>query len=704
LQNGVSMGRNKKSNFLGGKATWAFAIILAILAGSSAGVVAGLVRESPQIAELDKYRPSLSTRIYSSDGVLLADFGIQKRILVSIDEVPDELKLAYLAIEDHLFYEHWGFRPTRIVKKAVDNLQAGRITGGASTITQQLPRNLDLGVSTARTYRRKLRELFVALQIEKKFTKDEILEMYLNQVLLGSAYGVGEGARTYFGKPVNDLTLAECATLAGIPQAPTRYNPKLNPEKSRTRRNIVLGAMLENNYITREQYEEAVSQPIVLGEALERKEKIAPYFVEEVRRQLLATHGYDRLYRGGLTVKTTLDTRMQKAAEEAVSNGYTWYVENRRETTSQRVGDPQDLQIALVALDPETGYVRAMVGGRDFSESEFNRATQAVRQPGSSFKPFVWATALERGYTPSDIIFDAPILFINPPDPVTGERKRWEPENYEKEGFFGEVTLQTALEESLNVSAVKLLRTVGIGRTIGVVRKAGIKQKLDHNLALALGASGVKVIEMASAYGSFANGGVSSEPIMITKVTDPDGLVLEQCQQRHRIVVSEETAYVLTHMMRGVIERGTGKNAQDLGRPAAGKTGTTDKFKDAWFTGYTPDLVCSVWCGFDDNKFLGRDKIAHGMTGGWLACPIWTEFMKGALSEIPERDFEKPDTVGLVRVDQESGLRVPAGYKEQDTIVQAFVKGTEPAGISESRWRRRVPRAGDREVYYLVPI
>jgi len=676
---------------------FAFAIAVAASLGAVLGAFGAFMREMPQISELDQYRPRLNTRVYAGTGELIAQFTQENRVLASLTEIPVELREAVVSIEDQHFYDHHGLDFAAILRSAIANIRAGTIRQGASTITMQLPRNLDLGLSRARTFKRKAIEAVMALQIERKFTKDEIIEMYLNQVFLGHrAYGVEAGARAYFGKHVRDLDLAECALLAGMPQAPSRYDPYRRPELARQRRDRVLGKMLEDGVISRQDHDRAVAQPVLTGQ-FQRPEPVGPYFAEYVRQSLLSRFNRELVYAGGLTVKTTLDVRMQRAAEQAVAAGIERYM-NMRAVQADSPAEPP--QVALVAIDPRDGYIRAMIGGRDFSGSVFNRAVQgAGRQPGSAFKPVIWATAFEQGYTAADIVTDGPIQFgrrsLNEFDEANNPNKLWEPKNFENH-YFGDVTLRHALEESMNVCAVKLLEAIGVSRVRANARRLGIESHVDYNLSIALGTSVVRPIEMAAAYGTFANEGVYHKPVAIIDVTDPDGNVLESHRPVSRVSISRETAFLITHVLQGVIERGTGTDAQRLTklRPAAGKTGTTDNQRDAWFVGYTPQLACAVWVGYDDNSELGKTTTGASMTGGRVACPIWTDFMIRALEDEPALEFKRPAGVVLVPTDGSTGYRMDPGATGQNVIMEAFLEGTEPPLQEAGRDRRR--RVGKR--------
>jgi len=662
--------------------------VLAAISGAAVGAFAAFIQESPQIRLLDEWRPSVNTRICAADGSVVAELAEEKRTLVRLSEVPLDLQHAFIAAEDKRFYDHWGIDILALGQRLRINMLARRITGGASTITQQLARNLPIGVGWERTYSRKIKEAFIALQIERKFTKEEILELYLNQITLGwPARGVESGARKYFGKHVGQLTLAECATLAAVANAPSRLDPERHPERAIRRRNYVLGLMLKRGYITRRAHDEAVQEPLNLQRYRAEEEGFADYFVEYVKQQLEATYGYDRVYQGGLVVRTTLDPAMQRAAESAVKNGLARYEEER----VPALPEGKVVQAALIAIQPSTGYIKAMVGGRDFKESNFNRAVQAYRQPGSAFKPFVWAVALEKGFTASDTFYDAPFYYPYH-DPETGELVEWSPQNFEEE-YFGESTLRQAIVRSQNVVAVKLLAEIGLGPVIRFAHKAGIGSFIDRNYSIALGTSVVTPLELASAYATFANNGYHCKPVSILRVEDSDGMVLGENTIQEREAVPVETAYLITHLLRGVIEndfsgrRGTGWQARaftrnrsgtDVIRPAAGKTGTTENCADAWFVGYTPDLAAVAWVGYDDNTSLGENSQGLNMTGGRVACPIWADFMLEALGDKQPKDFTKPDEIVLVRIDGKSGKPAGPNTPASRVITEAYLRGTEP--------------------------
>ncbi len=644
-----SKGKTKNSHrFSLTKGIWWGLIILALSFALTFIGLCGTILDNQEVAEMmdqQNFIDAINSKVYDINGKIITEFYQENRNPVSLQEIPPELINAFIAIEDSEFYQHKGINVRRILIAQVENIKnmiflPGKDIKpqGGSTITQQLAINAFL--SREISLSRKLKDILLALQIERYFTKDEILEMYLNEIYFGhGAYGVQAAAKIYFDKNVQDLNLAECALLAGIPRGPSYYSPVNNPEAAANRRNLVLARMNKLGYISKEEMEKAQQAPLELSYNNEGKDSIAPYFSTFILSQLLEEFGANLIYKGGLKIYTTLDLNMQRLAEKAFQeSGY---------------------EGAIIAIEPETGHIKAMVGGKDFEQSKFNRATQAYRQPGSAFKPFIYLTALENGFTPSNIIEDAPITFEN----------GWSPENYEKE-FRGPVTLREAFEQSINVVGVKLLEQVGVNKVINYAHKAGIKSELRPDLSLALGTSEVTPLEIASAYATIANLGTRVEPIPIIRVEDYEGKTLKENTPQKKKVFKEEACYVLIDMMKGVISRGTGWNAQ-IGRPAAGKTGTTEDFIDAWFIGFTPDLVTAVYIGNDDRKPLGNK-----MTGGVAAAPIWAKFMKEALKDYEKKDFRQPARVVQISVCQQSGL-LPVDSCPK-ILSGAFIRGTEP--------------------------
>jgi penicillin-binding protein 1A len=732
----------------------------------------------PYIGSLKDYNPPLITEVYDSNNQKIGAFYNEKRIIVSLDQVPKNLLNAFVAAEDARFYEHKGIDLTGILRAFLKNLASTRIRGGGSTITQQVTRSLLLK-DRSQTYKRKAREALLSIQIEKMFSKEKILFLYINQIYLGhGAYGVEAASQTYFGKSSKELNLAECAMLAGLPQAPSKYDPVTDFDKAKVRQEYVLQRMVEEKYITEAQRKETFAQPLAIKEKDESIFKNSQYFTEYIRRYLEKRYGKDLLYEGGLKVYTTMDLGLQTNAVNALDKGLheldkregyrgalrnissveitefneasakkfiidppeigstvqciVTDVDNSNKKVSVTIGNDSGLlplsemdwarrpnpevasysgivqhpgfalkkgdvilckikdksvvspykwlvsleqepevQGALLAMDVKTGKVRAMVGGRDFSKSQFDRATQAKRQTGSAIKPIIYATAIDSGMTPSTVILDTAYVSSMDLDP---DEDLWRPRNYEGE-FLGPTLLRNALIKSMNVITVKILKTIGPQAAIDYARKLGITSDLEPNLSLALGSYSMSLKELTTAYSAFANSGSLVEPMFIEKIVDRNGNVLEENQPSVHQVVGEDTAYVMTDIMKGVVNEGTGWRSKELGRPVAGKTGTTNDLKDAWFIGFSPDLLAGVWVGYDDSR-----KMSRGESGAKAANPIWNYFMAEALKTRPIEDFHAPDSVTFVKIDTDTGLLASAYSKK--TVFQAFKKGSEPTEYS----------------------
>jgi penicillin-binding protein 1A len=774
----------------------AFVVLAASAAAALFYVV--FVRDLPDMQSLADYRPSLTSVVLDRNGTPIGEFYEFRRRVIPLEQVPKHVIQAFLAAEDDSFYEHSGVDYVSIARAAWSNLVSGGRLQGASTITQQTVKQLLL--SPERTYRRKIRELVLARRLEQRFTKDEILFLYLNEIYFGSgAYGIAEAARTYFAKDVGELGVAEAALLAGMPKAPGRFSPHVNPERAEERRVWVLGRMLEEGFIDEAAHRAALPPPRLVAPVSEASHAAA-YFTENVRRRLVALLGNDVVLKGGLVIETTLDARLQREAVIAVRRGleaydqrHGWRGAVRRVKAAERDGELEKLaqenaltagadpitsplgptrlglvvakgrddalvsfakgvdarfefsdakwaepaknlavgdvarfyvsrgdsgqltavlhqqpevQGALLALDLPSGDVAALVGGYEFSASELDRATQSLRQPGSAFKPIVYTTAIANGLTPASIVMDSPVVYEN-----------FRPENYGRR-FLGALTLAEALARSVNNAAVRLLEDVGIGPTIAMARRLGIRSELEPGLALALGASSVSLLELTRAYAVLGAGGRSLEPRMIVRVMDRDGQVLleDVPLEEHAMdpepapeaepagdrpaepplvaltdraevetvvgppaappdgyALSPAQAYVATSLLRAPIEHpaGTGHAAVSLGRPLAGKTGTTNDHTDAWFVGFSPELAAGVWVGFDQNRLLGK-----GETGGRAALPIWMDFIRPALEGRPPRDFPAPPGVVFARIDAKTGGLASAS--SESTLFQAFLEGTEP--------------------------
>lgn len=753
----------------------------------------------PQVSSLKDYKPSIVTTVYSADGQKVTEFFKERRIIVNMDELPDKLVQAFISAEDSRFYSHGGVDLISIVRAFTRNLAAGGIVQGGSTITQQVAKSFFL--SPERTYQRKVKEAILAYRIDKSFSKNDILYLYLNQIYLGhGSYGVQAAAETYFGRPAKELTLAECALLAGLPQAPSRYSPVVNPDLAKQRQVYVLKRMAEEGYITPEEAEKAVAEPIEVNERGRSKPGFnskAPFYTEYVRSYIEKKYGEEALYEQGLKIYTSMDLSMQIAAQEEIAKGLrnldrrqgfrgpvgtvsssdmgsfidkikkelvlkplvtgrslealvTKVDETRREMTVslgddigivslagvnwgqiRDVNDPESgeprtkqgflpgdivlvhvtglkrqalspppatttdnsgdsdfsepdtfsakaknvwslvldqlpsSEAALVCLEAETGSVKAMVGGRNFAESQFNRAIQARRQPGSAFKPVIYSAALDKGYTAASVIIDSPVIYQGGDDDYA-----WKPKNFERK-FNGPTLLHNALTRSMNIITIKILQDIGVGYVSDYAKQLGIKSPLSQDLSLALGSSGVSLLELTNAYAVFANQGILVEPTFITRIEDRSGNVLEESQSYRHKVIESSTACIMTRILESVIQSGTGQSVKSLGRPAAGKTGSTNNYNDAWFIGYTPGLVTGVWVGNDAQASLG-----WGETGSRSAAPIWLGFMQRSLSGKPVENFAMTEDVEMKIVDSRTGL-LPGPGTESTTKVW-FRKGTSP--------------------------
>lgn len=759
------------------------AVLGALLAG---GLFLYFSMNLPKLMTLDDYKPSLPTVMFDKDGEEAARFFIENRELISIDQVPRPVINAVLAIEDAHYYEHKGLDYLAIFRAFLKNLRAGQVKQGGSTITQQVAKSLLL--SNERTYSRKFKEAILARRIDKRFTKDEILEIYLNQSYFGhGSYGIESAAGNYFQKHVWELTLPESALLAGLPKAPSAYDPTRNPERALERRNTVLQRMLEENLITPQERAEAAATPLDLNPREKDPLDPAAYFAEEVRRYLYEKYGEDALYRGGMKVYTTMDSTLQAFAQEALRKGLedldkrqgfrgatgfvleegfaealeaigkenglsvmsTQPIEGFPFSEGQKVkalvtksdkdgarldlggvegflplsgmkwARPPDFTIdyseytvkradeairagmliqvrylgkedkggnhlfaleqepipegALICLDAATGRVLALIGGYDYNRSEFNRATQALRQPGSAFKPIVYSAAMDNGFTPSSIIVDSPIIYDDP-----SQELKWKPANY-SEKFYGPTTLRKGLVASRNVITIKLVQKLGVQAVIQYAKRFGITQELPEDLSISLGSLVLTPMDLTAAFTVFPNLGLRASPWFITKVEDREGNVLEQGGPELVRSLSEDTAYIMQNLLRGVIQSGTGWRARELERPCGGKTGTTNEMFDAWFMGFTPDVVTGVWVGFDEESSLGVNE-----TGSRAASPIWVRFMEKALNGRPVLPFPPPPPgIEMVKVDPDSGLL--AGSGADRFIYEAFKIGTAPREYARSQ-------------------
>jgi penicillin-binding protein 1A len=699
-----------------GRVVFSLLIVAAALVGALTGLMIVYSTDLPQVSELERFRPSATTELYDDKGKIVGTFALQKRIIVQYDDIPKVLRDALISIEDKDFDRHWGVNLWRVLGAAYHDMRARRGKEGASTLTMQLSRNLFL--SQDRTLGRKFQEVMLSLQIERRFTKQQILTMYCNQIYLGhGVYGFEAASKFYFNKRARDLTLDEAAILAGLPKSPGGYSPITNPDKAQQRRNLVINSMLEDGKITAAEANKGKAAPVKVT-LQSSPNQLAPWFTEEIRRYLEKKYGSDEVHQGGLRVYTTLNTDLQKTANQAVLDGLIAYehrhgwkgklknVKDLGQTINEyehpdwedqpevgsymhgvvtatspvaatvRIGradaiitaddmkwtgqrspekilKPGDIvyvkilslaadgsakvaleqdsgaQGALLAIDNATGDIKAMVGGRDYDESKFNRAMQALRQTGSSFKPYVYTAAVEDGVLPNDVILDAPTVFMS-------GGQAYAPHNYDGK-FEGNITIRHALAESRNIPALKLAERVGMRSVIDTARKFGITSPMPPYLPVALGSAEVTLYEQVAAYSTFPNDGVRVTPRFIRKVVDYDGHVLEENYPEVKDVISSATARTMTSLLREVVLHGTAASAASMKHALAGKTGTTNDFTDAWFIGFSPSVTCGVWVGFDEKKTLGKKE-----AGALAALPIWITYMKSALVGLDNEEFFPP--------------------------------------------------------------
>jgi penicillin-binding protein 1A len=583
--------------------------ITSLLVGFLGGFLYWTVSDLPNIKMLEEYAPLESSRVYSGDGKVIAELYVERRTFIPSYQIPDHLKKALISVEDVRFYQHSGVDFIGIMRALFQDIKAGGFVQGGSTITQQLARLLFL--KPDKSIKRKIKEAALSMQIERHYTKDEILGMYLNQAYFGArAYGIEAASETYFGKPVREMNIAEAALLASMPKAPSVYSPFRNPEKAKERRSIVLRQMLGNQFITEDQHREAEAWPVPSVPHFRKYD--APYFIETLRQQLEPKYG-NGLYTSGFKIISTLDSRMQQIAEEAVRSGI---------SSLERRNRP-GIEAALVAIDIRTGYIKALVGGSNFWKNQYNRAIQSLRQPGSAFKPFVYMTAIDNGMTADSYVNDSPISF-----PGAKPGQRWTPRNYDGR-FYGNVSLRTALAKSLNAATIRLAADVGVDSIIDMAQRLGIKSKLQPYLPIALGASDVTLMDMVTAYSSFATGSQPT-PLMYERILNRDGIVIEENKPVLEEIISPEDAEQMKILLKAVVDEGTATRAKELKRPVYGKTGTTNDYTDAWFIGFDDRIVVGVWVGRDNHKPIGPRE-----TGGQAALPIWIEFMKKAPLQTP---------------------------------------------------------------------
>ncbi len=616
----------------------------------------------PSIDSAGAYRPSVSSKIFDRNNRLVGEIYLEKRTLVPYQAIPKHVVSAFVAAEDANFFRHRGVDLTAIARAVIKDIMSGGFAQGASTITQQTVKTLFL--TPEKSIRRKLKEIIMAYHIEKKLTKEEILYLYLNQIYLGDgAYGVEAASRAYFGKGVGSLNVAEGAMLAGLTQAPSRHSPRNHLDQAKTRQRYVLRRMVEVGFLTQPVADSAYRTRITLAPPSNFRSKAA-YFLEFVRSYIQEKYGMEALYKSEMQIYTTIDRRLQEAANDALIEGI-----RRTEERNRYKG----LQGAILAVDPHTGGVLAMVGGVDFAESQFNRAIQARRQPGSAFKPIIYSSALDKGKTVVSIVDDSPIEFD------LTDNVMWKPRNYDGT-FLGPISMLEALAKSRNLATVRLLNEVGVDAALQMAKTLGIESPIERNLSIALGSSGVTPLEMCAAYATFANGGERPTPYFIREVRDGTGKILEGTEPQLKQAIPPETAYLTVRLLQEVIRSGTGVSAKGLGRYLAGKTGTTNENTDAWFIGFSPDLVGGVWIGFDTPKSLGDRQSAAA-----VALPIWARFMGQALPQFPQRDFAVPPGVTFARVDLSTGKALAPG--SQEGVSLPFKLGTVPEAAPAGKHR-----------------
>jgi penicillin-binding protein 1A len=642
------------------------AIGFAMTVGLGAALYVFISLDIPAIGSLKHYQPNMASIIYDSAKQPITYVSRENRTLVPLSAMPELLPQAFVAAEDSRFYQHSGVDAWSIIRALLHNIRSGERGQGGSTITQQVARALLL--TPEKTYTRKIKEAILAYRIDTALSKEEILHIYLNQIYLGSsAYGVEAAAQIYFDKRVQDLNLAEIALLAGLPQAPSRYSPFRNFKLAKNRQLYVLNRMAEEGYITPTAAQKAYEKTLLWNPAKEGPLE-NNYFIEHVKAYVESKYGSEALLTGGLRIYTTLDQDLQKAANMAIKRGTAkWAIRQSKNTATLP-------QAALIAMEVKTGYVRAMVGGTDFEKSQFNRATQARRQAGSAFKPFIYAAGLEKGMTPATMIVDEPIQFRG-----ATSMQYWAPKNYNNK-FEGPTSFRNALVHSRNIPTIKILQQVGATNTIDLARRMGITSPLVKDLSMALGTSGVSPLEMTRAYTAFANNGRMPQALFIVRIVDSNGKVLEEQRPAFSEALDPRIAYQMTHIMEGVITDGTAKGISSFGAPAAGKTGTTDQNVDAWFVGYTPELTTCVWIGHDQNISLGTAE-----TGGLAAAPIWLDFMNQAKTTYPATGgFPVPPGIVMLPMDNATGR---AGTKVGGSVtVEAFREDVPP-------WPKETPTA-----------
>ncbi len=620
----------------------------------------------PDVDQIQNYVPNETTKIYSEDNVVLAQLHLEEnRVPIDLNDISPSVLKAVVAMEDSNFYSHHGVDVFGIFRAFFVNMAAGSFVEGASTITQQLARNIFL--HRKKKLFRKVQEAILAVKIERRYTKTEILELYLNQVYWGhNAYGIESAAILYFGKPAKELTLGESAMLVGLLSGPELYSPIKNFSRAKKRQRLVLDRMRQLNIIDQETFVQAYNQEIKVRPRSASKH-LAPYFTQYIIAKLIGMYGEEATYTGGLKVYTTLNYRMQAKAE-AVVNQWVEYGHNPNFVQGSQVSSLNYGQAAILAIDPRNGYIKAMQGGHDFINNQYNRTIQSKRQPGSAFKPFLYLAALEKGFSPGSFVDDTPVTFSTFQGPYS-------PKNY-TDTFMGRITLKKALENSINVVAIKLNALMGPQAMVSVARRVGIKSPLQPILSLPLGSNEVNMLELVSAYGVFANDGIRVEPSGIIRIEDREGNVLYENKATGERVFDSNIIAALVDMLRGVITDGTGK-AANLPRPVAGKTGTTSDYRDAWFIGFVPQLVCGTWVGNDNNTPTNR------ITGGSVPAMMWKDFMIEALKGMPPQQFTHVEDMVTIPVDWESGKPADANTPPERVTQEQYWKGTQPDKVAE---------------------
>ena len=676
-----------------------FIAIIVLFLGIGFGLFKYYSKELPPLSELQSYEMKVGSEVYDRNDNLIHIFYVEKRQLTHLKELPEYLPNGIIAVEDKNFYKHWGMDQLGLIRAIIVDIAKGDFSQGASTITQQLARNMFLSLD--KQLPRKIKELILAIRIEKNFSKDEILEMYLNKSPFGPGlYGIEVGSKKYFGKEAKYLTIPEAALLIGMPQLPSAYYPFRHPERAIKRRNIVLRRMFEEKVIGEEQYKEAVETELVLFEPTGNF-GAKDYFIEYIRRRLEREFGTTQLFAGGLKIYTTLDMELQEYADSVLNMNLRKF-ENKNDYEFKYDDFPADtinivtpyVQGGVFSIEPETGFVRVMIGGRNFNHSKLNRVMQSIRQPGSSFKPILYSTAVVNGYTPATIIEDESFSFIQ------SDTLFWSPKNYSSRNF-GYTRLRTGLKKSRNVFAAKTIYDIGPRKVMEFAERFGLTTPVYPFYTLAVGSMEVHPYELISAYTTFPNGGERVKPIFVRRVEDKYGKILKSNEPEKIRVISEQTAYIMASLMKSVCEDGTGvgirwqSGYETLGSisykwNAAGKTGTTDDFRDAWFIGYNKKLVTGIWVGFDDNSSLGQSQ-----SGATAALPSWPYIMKKAVYlDSPknskgdpivngdELQFKKPEGIITVEISKETGLLPKNDYEE--TMQEVFIAGTEPTPLSDS--------------------